>query len=164
MASRDGPAGTEVQGTVGLSQPKTTMRNDYVEAKPGLLSNINIVPLVGVFAALLVVIMLGFPNKPSRYVNDYARGGCRISDRPHEHKVQIHLDASGRATFDNETVTNSEIIDIIGSLPKHSVHQHVTEIDIDPDASYQDAMALITAVHASGLEEKDIRILDSRWR
>lgn len=38
------------------------MRNDYFEAKPSLLSNINIVPLVGVLAALLVVMMLGFPS------------------------------------------------------------------------------------------------------
>lgn len=38
------------------------MRNDYVEAKPRLLSNINIVPLVGVLAALLIVINDGFPK------------------------------------------------------------------------------------------------------
>ncbi|MGH8108136.1 MAG: hypothetical protein ACREO1_05390 [Arenimonas sp.] len=139
------------------------MRNDYVEAKPGLLSSINIVPLVGVFAALLVVIMLGFPSKTSRY-SDYWRGGCRMSDKPHNHNVGIHVDASGNATLDNVTYTNDEITDIIGSAPKHSVHQLVIEIDVDPDASYQDAMSLVTAVHKSGLEEKYIRIIDSRWR
>ena len=140
------------------------MRNDYVETRPSLLSSINIVPLVGILAALLVVMMMGFPNKVSKYKNDYARGGCIISDKPHEHKIQIHIDGSGHATLDRVSVTNEEITDIIGSAPKHSVHQLVTEIDIDPDASYQDVMSMITAVHKSGLEEKNIRIFDSRWR
>ena len=44
-------------------------------------------------------------------------------------------------------------------------HNDLSEqVDIDADASYQDAMSLISALHKSGLEEKDIRILDSRWR
>ena len=140
------------------------MRNDYVETRPNLLSSINIVPLVGILAALLVVMMMGFPNKVSKYKNDYARGGCIISDKPHEHRLRIHIDASGHGTLDNVSVTHDEIRDIIGSEPKHSVHQLVIEIDVDAEASYQDAMAVITAVHQSGLEEKNIRILDSRWK
>lgn len=139
------------------------MRNDYVETKPSLLASINIVPLVGVLAALLVVIMMGFPNESSKYKNNYARG-CIISDEPHEHRLRIHIDASGHGMLDNVSLTHDEITDIVGSEPKHSVHQLVIEIDIDAEASYQDAMSIISAVHQSGLEEKNIRILDSRWK
>ncbi len=138
------------------------MPNDYVETKPGILANINIAPLIGIFAALLVVIMLGFPSKTSKYSNAWL-GGCITSDK-HEHRVRIHMDASGQATFDNVSVTNDELIDIIGSAPKHGAHQLATEIDADADASYQDLISLITALHKSGLEEKNIRMLDSRWR
>ena len=126
------------------------MRNDYVETKPSLLSSISIVPLVGVLAALLVVMMMGFPNIISKYENDYAHG-CIISDKPHEHRLRLHIDASGHGTLDNVSLTRDEITDIIGSQPKHSVHQLVIEIDVDADASYQDAMSMITAVHRSGL-------------
>jgi biopolymer transport protein ExbD len=143
--------------------PSIQMRNDYVEAKPGLLSNINIVPLVGVFTALLVVIMLSFPSKTSLHSNAW-RGGCRISDKPHEHKLKIHIDNSGNTTLDNVSVSSQDIIDIIGSAPKHGVHELVTEIDVDAEASYQDAMSIISVLHQSGLEEKNIRILDSRWK
>ncbi len=139
------------------------MTVNYVDEKTRLISTINIVPLVGIFAALLIVIMLAIPSNTNIYTSEWIRG-CIISDRPHEHKVQIHIDSHGQAIFDNTTYSNSDITDIIGSMPKHSVHQFVVEIDADDEASYQDLMSLIVAVHKSGLEENNIRILDNRWQ
>ena len=142
------------------------MQNDYVEAKPGFLSSINIVPLVGVFMALLVVIMLGFPSTTQRHLNS-ASWGCCLGcphDDPHTHKLKIRIDSNGNTSLDNIALTTSEIVETIASAPENVSHQVIAEVDIDADASYQDAMSLISALHKSGLEEKDIRILDSRWR
>ncbi len=139
------------------------MRNDYVEAKPSMLSNINIVPLVGVFAALLVVIMLGFPSVVQKHNNDYS-WSCRPYHGPHTHKLEVHVDSSGNSTLDNVAMTNAEISDAISSAPQHIDHRIIAEIDIDADTSYQDTMSLISALHKAGLEEKNIRLRSSRWR
>ncbi len=147
-----------------MSQRETAMRNDYVEAKPGLLSNINIVPLVGVFAALLVVVMLGFPSLTARHNQKNIGIYCGPASKEHTHFLKIHVDSSGNATIDNVAATNDEISEIISSAPQVENHRIVADVDIDPEASYQDAMSLIAALHRSGLEEKNIRILDSRWR
>ncbi len=138
------------------------MRNDYVEAKPGLLSSINIVPLVGVFAALLVVIMLGFPSATLVHTNNYSWGCGNVPPGPHIHKLEVHIDSSGNATLDNIAMTDEEIFDAVSSAPPHFDHRIIASIEVDPDASYQDAMLLISALHKAGLEEKNIRLINNR--
>jgi biopolymer transport protein ExbD len=135
------------------------MRNDYAEAKPSPLSNINIVPLIGVLAALLVIIMLGFPSIMQKHTGDYA-WDCRPYRGPHVHTLKIHLNSSGNATFDGAALTNSEITERISSLPKQDKHTIVAEVDIDDEASYQDVMSLISALHKSDLEEKNIQLIN----
>jgi len=138
------------------------MRNHYVEAKPTLLSNINVVPLIGVLAALLVVMMMGFPSVMKKHSNDYA-WDCRPSNGPHVHTLKIHLNSSGNATLDGAALTNSEITEIISSVPKQDNHVIVAEVDIDGEANYQDAMSLISALHKSDLEEKNIKLSNKRF-
>ena len=103
------------------------MEYDYVDEKPSLITAINIVPLVGIFAALLVVIMIAIPSKTNIYTNEWIRG-CITFDTPHEDKVQIHIDSSGHAAYGNVAYTNSDITDIIGSAPKHSAHAFVVVV------------------------------------
>jgi biopolymer transport protein ExbD len=141
------------------------MRNDYVETKPSLLSSINIVPLIGILAALLVVIMMGFPSLTMKHNAGLSWGGCGGPlDPSHIHTLKIHLNSSGNATLDGAALTNGEITEIIASAPKQDNHIIIAEVDIDGEASYQDAMSLISALHKSDLEEKNIRILDPRWK
>jgi len=139
------------------------MRNDYVETKPSLLSSINIVPLVGVLAALIVVMMMGFPSPTMKHHTQPSWGGCGGPfDPPHVHTLKIHLAGSGNATLDGAALTNSEITKIISSIPKQANHRIVAEVDIDEEASYQDAMSLISALHKSDLEEKNIKLINKR--
>ena len=138
------------------------MRNDYVEAKPSLLSNINVVPLIGVLAALLVVMMMGFPSIMKKHTNDYT-WGCQPYSGPHVHTLKIHLNSSGNSTLDGAALSNREITEIISSVPKQNNHIIVAEVDIDGDASYQDAMSLISALHKSDLEEKNIKLINKRF-
>lgn len=138
------------------------MRNDYVETKPSLLSNINVVPLIGVLAALLVVMMMGFPSIMRKHTNDYA-WDCRPSNGPHVHTLKIHLDISGNTTLSGMALTNREITEVIGSMPKQDNHILVAEVDIDSESNYQDAMSLISALHKSDLEEKNIKLINKRF-
>jgi biopolymer transport protein ExbD len=140
------------------------MRNDYLEANPNLLSSINITPLVGVLAALLVVMMMGFPSLTMKHNAGASWGGCLGPlDPPHIHTLRVHLNNSGNASLDGVTLTNSEITEIVSSIPKQDNHTIVAEVDIDDETTYQDAMSLISALHKSNLEEKNIKLVNKRY-
>jgi len=140
------------------------MQNNYVDAKPDLFSKINIVPLIGVLAALLAIMMLAFPGYAMQHNASYSWGGCGGPlDGPHRHVLNIQLDGSGNIKLDELAVSREEIIDIILSAPKQANHRIIAEVDIDDDASYQDVMSLVAALHQSNLEQGNIKLINRRY-
>jgi len=139
------------------------VRNNYVENKSALLSGINIVPLIGVIAVLLVVMMMAFPGFSQAYTL-YNQIGiyCGPIDHSHTHQLKIRMDGSGNASINNIALSNRQITKTIAALlPAHS-HRITAEVDIDQEASYQDAVLLFAALQNAGLEENNILVIDNR--
>jgi biopolymer transport protein ExbD len=134
------------------------MNNSYVEAKPNVMSGINIVPLIGVLAALLVVVITGLPKLTLR--NELSgMGGCYFGPY-HRHVLDIAILSSGTITLDSKSTSMDKLSQFVTSAMKHDNHDIFAEIDVANDATYQDVVSLMAALKKSGLDDGQIQILN----
>jgi biopolymer transport protein ExbD len=136
------------------------MSNYYAENKSKAFSAINVVPLIGVLAALLVVIMTSLPGLAQRYEMS-TMGGCGGHTEFHKHVLGISVLSSGTITVDNKQTPIDALSEFTRNSIKHSNHSIIAEIDVATDANYQDVIYLLTTLRESGLDDSHIKILNN---
>jgi biopolymer transport protein ExbD len=135
------------------------MHHSYVAAKPSAITGINIVPLIGVLAALLVVVMTGLPRL-TQTQDLGSMNGCNPYGTYHRHVLDIAILSSGIITLDSKSISMDRLSEAVIAGMKQKNHAFFAEIDIDNDASYQDVVSLMAVLEKSGLNEGHIQILD----
>jgi biopolymer transport protein ExbD len=134
------------------------MSNVYVEPKPSPMSAINIVPLIGVFAALLVVVMMMLPSKTTQYTKDIG-WTCWLGQGHDAHEIAIHITGTGEATIDGIHLSRREIAEKIAAGLKHDKHRLYVKVDVDLNASYEDAISMVSLLNTAGLNNDDIALI-----
>jgi biopolymer transport protein ExbD len=134
------------------------MYHSYIEAKPSAITGMNSMPLIGVLAALLVVVMTGLP-KLTQKQDLGVMNGCY--DGPnHEHILHIAVLSSGTMTLDGKSTSIDKLLHFVTNGMKRDDHGIFAEIDVDHDASYQELVSLMAALEKSGLDDDHIQVLN----
>jgi biopolymer transport protein ExbD len=96
------------------------MHHSYVEAKPSAMTGMNIVPLIGVLAALLVVVMTGLPKLTQRQELG-GISGCYLGPY-HRHVLDIAILSSGSITLDSKSISMDRLSEAVIAGAKHNNH------------------------------------------
>jgi biopolymer transport protein ExbD len=136
------------------------MNNYYAENKSKAFSAINVVPLIGVLAALLVVVMMSLPSLAQEHSKSGSSGTNCYPDLK-KHILKFNISDSGVVLQENRIFKESDISSIAKKTLMLEEHAFDVHIDVASEASYNDVMALISNLQTSGIDQKHIHVLNN---
>ena len=123
----------------------------------GVMSDINVTPLVDVVLVLLIVFMITVPaivgSAPIK-VNLPTTGAVAMATEVPPLTVSVQRGAEGHlAIYVNERPTNKQgLVDLIKSLPGDPAQQPVT-LDADQSLPYGEVISVMDMLHSIGLRK-----------
>lgn len=122
------------------------------------IATINIVPIVGLLAALMVLFMVTLPEPARQFEVDNARGCVFGPDSRHTHTINMHLMADAQATESIYKDNYPAMLDSIQLTKENSNHVVNVLLDVDEDVNYGELTAYIAELKAEGLADNQIII------
>jgi len=121
------------------------------------LATINIVPIVGLLAALMVLFMVTLPT-PTRQIEMHTSWGCMSPNVRHTHTINMHVSADAQAT---ETINKFNYPAMLSSIQlSHENSNHVVYVllSVDEDIDYSKLIDYIAELKSEGLEDYQISL------
>ncbi|MFT3806760.1 ExbD/TolR family protein [Arenimonas sp.] len=129
--------------------------------RTGVMPLINVVPLVGVLAAVMVVIMVAMPGRTATLENDQSRGCVLCFGERCEYleRVGIEVGASGLVQVNGHEMPATQLRQAIRLPPQpHQINDIIIEVRTDPQAEYSDMMDVVGILKELGLEDRQISV------
>lgn len=122
---------------------------------------INVVPLIGVLAAVMVVMMMAMPGRSASFDYDVP-GGCFmcIGERCDAYqRIELRVHASGSVGFEGHEMSLPELRKSLRVSPgSPETKDFKVDLRTDADADYSDMMRVVAILKELGLEDRNINV------
>lgn len=122
------------------------------------IATINIVPIVGLLAALMVLFMVTLPEPARQFEVDNSWGCILGPDSRHTHTINMHLMADAKATESIYKDSYPAMLSSIQLSHENSNHRVIVLLSVDEDVDYGELIAYIAELKAEGLADNQIII------
>ena len=131
------------------------------DREAGFKPLINVVPLIGVLAAVMVVMMVAIPGRSTTFDNDFTVGCflCVHGECDRVEYLKLEVGASGLVRANGHEMPAAQIRQALRLPPQiHDFRNFQIEISADTQVEYSDLMQVVRILQELGLADHQIRI------